>query len=83
VGKGYRKMALAVVFGAGIAFIPDLSATQAEVLEVLIVSVFAANGVEHVAQGVKSGFDNRNRVRTAGSVRPVTVQEPQSDQGAH
>ena len=82
--QGWRKVILAVIFGAGILFAGEITPTQAEVLEFLIVSAFAANGVEHVAKGVSNAVRSRGRASITSLARPVTVQEPESgDEGAH
>ena len=83
--QGWRKVILAAAFGAGIlGFGQNMTPTQADVMMALIISVFAANGVEHVAKGVKDAVTNRSRARAVGAARTVTVQEPKNgDEGAH
>ena len=82
--QGWRKVILAALFGAGVLAVPSITPTQAEVLEFLIVSVFAANGVEHVAKGASSAVSNWRRAGTTSLARSITVQEKSAgDSDAH
>lgn len=85
--KDYRKVIFVALFLGVIVFMPDMTATQVELMQWLIVAAFGGNGLEHVKEmvtkrGKVSGGTADGPVR---AVRPVTAaqQAPAGGRNTH
>ena len=72
--KGYRKLVMTVLVAGAIMsekWTGPFSAAQTELLQTLIITAFAGNGLEYVSEVIKDANYRRNTARVAGSVRSV------------
>jgi hypothetical protein len=84
--KGSRKIILTAMFGAIIVLAPNMSDTQLNLLQSLIVAAFGGNIVEHLAGGLNRGkISGGTADSPVRAVRPVTAagQAPVGSRNEH
>lgn len=70
--KGWRKLAITGVIGGIIIAKPDMTSSQVELMNTLILAAFAGNGIEHLTEMMRhvrvSNRDSGSPIRSVSRV---------------